>query len=191
MKRKPDLLMNKNKKITDNYLIQRIEKKSKNNQSNSFGASGARGYLTKAADKKIREKSCFGYMGSAEFETDRIPNSLVQMRYSHKKGDDLKITPILVGSVKVYVLSNQSLLSEAIRSVISLKKNDRQTRDLIYFSDMKSNEDIYRNTVGWFHVGYSHYPYMFFVSKSMALFYLNLLTNFRGAFSERPRKKSI
>lgn len=191
MKRKPDPLMIKNKKITDNYLIQRIERKSKRNPTNSFGAGGPRGCLTKLADKKIREKSCFGYMGSAEFETGKIPESLDRMRDCHKNGDELKITKILAGSVDVYILSNQSLISEATRSVISLKKSDKQTRDLIYFSDVKSNKDIIRNTVGWFHVGYCYYPYMFFVSKSMALFYQKLLTTFKGNFNENSRKKSI
>lgn len=164
------------------YLIQRIEKKSKDLIKRSFGARGERGYLSKEIDSELRKKSIFAYMGSAEFETNALPEALFIMATLHKKGSLLNIVEVFLNGLTVYVLSNLMISKEAIKAVENLRKKDI-SRETIYFNDLKDNKDIVGNTVGWIDVG--SIPYMFFIDKKMATFYFNFLKRFKGDFSDR------
>lgn len=178
MKKKKINLLDQNKIIKSVYLIQRILKKHPDNPKFAFGANGEGTHLSKPARIELNTFCNFDSMGAAQYEMSELPDALETMRSLHKKGDLLTIHEINFDELKVYVLSNCSLLGEVIPVIHSLRAGEIDSRNYSYFSKAAMDLSEEERLRGW--ICEDNYPFMFFIDKEMTKDFKNFLNTFKG-----------
>lgn len=176
-------IIDQNKVIVHPYMIQRIEPRGKGNLRNPFGAGGPRAHFSEEAYSEITKFAQFGYMGSAQFETDASPRAFEKMR-----SYQLILSKIIIESRPFWILCSPELVFEVQVVIKSLLANEPKTRDPIHLS---SYEDPDIKTKGW--VDVSGDAYMFFTDEKLADSFYNFFTTFKGDITDpkilKNRKK--
>jgi hypothetical protein len=167
-----------NQIITNVRYIQRLNvPKPHLNKGNpfSFGCGLKNGGMSDAVMEQMSEIVTFDYMGSAEYETGKLRATFFQMFESHAQ-DPLRLKKIKVLEKDVWVLTNTSLMTEAVAVVKKLgttKKMEWKLKRPSLFPSVLKEANCPIPTAGWIDIENN---YMFFVNEEIAQKFLKLLT---------------
>jgi len=141
-----------------------------------FGCGLRNGGISDQDMTKISKLASFDYMGAAQYESGKLSQALSDMARTHNQKDPLALKCIKLISKKVWVLANESNLSEAIKVVKRLgttKKMDWKLKcPSLFPSVLKEQSKTQIN--GWIDIENN---YMFFVDETMASGFLNFLSS--------------
>ena len=161
--------------ITNVRYIQRLNAPAGRVNPYSFGGGLRNGGLNEDAMSKVSEIASFDYMGAAEYEFGKLPEAF-SLIFTRSQTIPLSLKKIKVKGSDVWVLTNESVLEEAVKVVKKLgttKKMEWKLKCPSLFSSILSGRITGIPTKGWIDL---ENGYMFFIDEDMAKKFKDLLS---------------